>query len=177
MKTLERKIKLEDTSAQVDNNTLKITGPKGTIERNFREKSIEIKIEDKKVVVKALSPNRNTKRIMNTTKAHIQNMVKGVKEGYEYRLKICSGHFPMNVAIQGKDITIKNFIGEKNPRKYKVKGDVELKMNKELITVTGIDKEVVGQAAANIEKLTRIREKDRRIFMDGIYIISKDKND
>ena len=176
MKTLEKTAELGEASAEVANNTVKITGPKGTLERTFREKLIEITKKDKMLVISALSPGKKGKRVMNSIQAHLRNMVKGVTEGYEYQLKICSGHFPMNVAVSGKEITIKNFIGEKHPRNCRIKQDVEIKMDKETITVSGRDKEQVGQAAAEIEKATKIRNKDRRIFMDGIYITSKGQN-
>ncbi len=173
MKALERTVDLGETSAQAENNNIIITGPEGKIERTFREKLIELSVKDNALTVKALKPTRKAKRIMNAVTAHLRNMVKGVTKKYSYKLKICSGHFPMNVSLSGNGIAVKNFIGEKHDRKKKIKQDVELKLEKDIITVTGIDKEKTGQAAAEIEKLTRIKNKDRRIFMDGIYIIQK----
>ncbi len=173
MKTTEKLVDLEDTTAEISGKVVKITGPKGTIERNFREKLVEISKGDGKLVIKASDSKRNAKRMMNTTCSHLRNMITGVKEGYEYQLKVCSGHFPMNVSVSGKEVNIKNFIGEKKERVCKVKQNVELKLEKDIIKVIGIDKEQVGQAAAEIEKTTKIRNKDRRVFMDGIYIISK----
>jgi large subunit ribosomal protein L6 len=173
MKSTERKIKLKDVTAEVAGSLVRIKGPKGAVERRFKEKSIVISKEGDFIVIKALNSKRKCKRVMSTTTAHIKNMIKGASEGYEYRLKICSSHFPMNVSVSGKDIIVKNFLGEKNPRICKIRGDVGIKLERDSITLTGIDKETVGQAAADLEQKISIRNKDRRIFMDGIYIVSK----
>ena len=98
MKTLERKIELGDVKAEVDGVTVRISGPKGSLERKIMEKSIKISKKDNAIVITALKPKRNCKRVMETTRAHIKNMIAGVKDGYEYKLKICSTHFPINVS-------------------------------------------------------------------------------
>jgi len=173
MKTIERKIELEGVKAEIEGNLIRITGPKGTVERKITDKSIKISKEDNVIIITAMNPKRKCKRMMETMRAHIKNMIKGVKEGYEYKLKICSTHFPINVSISGKDVIIKNFLGEKHPRVCKIKYDVDVKLEKDFIIISGIDKEKVGQAAADLEQTTRITNRDRRVFMDGIYIVSK----
>jgi len=173
MRIIERKMELGNAKADVEGITLKISGPKGAVERKIREKSIRISKQDNSLVIKAANPKRKCKRVMETTRAHIKNMIKGVTEGYEYRLKICSSHFPINVSVSGKEVIIKNFFGEKSPRVCKIRDNVEIKLEKNLITLRGVDKETVGQAAADLEQTTRITNKDRRVFMDGIYIVSK----
>ena len=100
-------------------------------------------------------------------------MLKGVNEKFEYKLKIAYSHFPMTVDIQGNEATIKNFIGEKIPRKSKILEGTEVSIDNGIITVTSQNKELAGQTAANFEKATKIRMKDRRVFQDGIFILSK----
>jgi large subunit ribosomal protein L6 len=101
-------------------------------------------------------------------------MIKGVQEGFTYKLKICSGHFPMSVALKGNTFEIKNFIGEKVPRTLKIKQGADVKIEGDQITVHATDKELAGTTAGAIEKLTRRPGFDKRIFQDGIYITEKD---
>jgi len=101
-------------------------------------------------------------------------MIKGVTEGIIYKLKICSSHFPMNVTVSTKEVSVKNFLGEKIPRIAKIIEGVTVKIDGTDLIVEGIDKEKVAQTAANIEQVCRITDKDRRKFMDGIFITSKD---
>jgi len=174
LKEIKKKIKIpEGITVEMENTTIKIKGPKGENSKKILEKAIEIKKENDMITVKSIKLNKNGKRAVGTIASLIKNLVSGVCNGYEYKLKICSGHFPMNVSVAGKDVIIKNFLGEKYPRKCTVKGNVELQLNKEIISVKGVNKEEVGQAAATIEQLTRITNRDRRIFQDGIYITSK----
>jgi large subunit ribosomal protein L6 len=112
--------------------------------------------------------------MMQTFKAHIKNLIRGVMEGHLYKLKICSGHFPMSVSVSGEEFIIKNFMGENVPRTLKLKENVSVKVEGDQVIVESIDKEKAGQTAADIEQLTRVTNKDLRIFQDGIYITFKD---
>ena len=79
----------------------------------------------------------------------------------------------MNVALDKNEIIVKNFLGEKIPRRALVLPNVKVKVEKDIITVESHDKEKAGQTASNIESSTRITDKDRRVFMDGIWMIEK----
>ena len=107
--------------------------------------------------------------------AHIKNMIKGLTEGFKYKLQIANVHFPMNVSHdkENNELIIKNFLGEKQDRIVKLIPGVEIKVDKETIEIESFDIEKAGQCAANIEKGAKVRNKDRRIFQDGIFIIEK----
>lgn len=154
--------------------TLTIKGQKGDVIRNFLHPKVSIKVSGTAVEFSAARFAKGEKKILNTFVAHVKNMYKGASLGHEYKLKICSGHFPMNVSIKGKNMEVKNFIGEAVPRRMTFKDGATVKMDGEIITVTGIDKEIVGQTAASIETLCRRNGFDKRIFQDGIFIIEKD---
>lgn len=164
----------EGISASVKNGLLTIKGPKGDVSRNLFHPKINIIVDDENVSFEIKRFTQKEKKIVQTFIAHLKNMFKGVTQGHEYKLKICSGHFPMNVSIKGKTFEVKNFIGEAVPRLYSIKDNVDVKLNAEIIQVSGIDKELVAQTAASIEQLTRRVGFDTRIFQDGIYIIEKD---
>ena len=105
-------------------------------------------------------------------------MVRGINSGFEYRLKAVYSHFPMTLKVDGNIMTITNLFGEKVPRSANLPwtpSEVQVRVeNKVDVIVTGADREKVGQTAANIERACKIRKRDRRVFQDGIYIVSKD---
>ncbi|NJE09658.1 50S ribosomal protein L6 [Thermococcus sp. MAR1] len=163
----------EGVEVTVENDVVKVKGPKGELERELRYPGVQIFTEDGKVVVFKEFPRKRDIAIARTFKAHIANMIRGVTEGFTYKLKVVYSHFPMTVKVQGDEVVIENFLGEKNPRRAKILPGVTVKVMGSEVIVEGIDKEAVGQTAANIEQATRITKWDRRVFQDGIYIVEK----
>ncbi len=102
-------------------------------------------------------------------------MITGVTKGYTYKLKIVFSHFPISVKLQGKSILIENFTGERRARSIDIIGDVKVKIEPDDIIVEGINLEHVSQTAANIEQATRVRNKDPRVFLDGIYVYERNE--
>jgi large subunit ribosomal protein L6 len=165
----------EGVQIELEGTLVKMKGPKGETERRFIIPKLQLTKEDNSLVISAKNATKRERTLTGTTKAHIKNMFTGVTEGHTYELKICSGHFPMNVSLSGDTLSVKNFLGEKVPRVIKIKEGAKAKLDGEKITVESVDIEKAGQAAADIEQLTRITNKDIRIFQDGIYIIKKPK--
>ncbi len=175
------------TAELLPGSVLHITGPKGEVTRSFRHPKITVRIQEKeenvggnvegkaerKVLLHASAATRREKTIIGSFAAHIRNMVRGVQEPFEYRLKICSGHFPMNVSVSNGEFVLKNFFGESTPRRVKlVHGATVNVVDKEVI-VSSPDKEAAGNMAGRIEQLCSVGKRDRRIFMDGIWITDK----
>jgi large subunit ribosomal protein L6 len=96
-----------------------------------------------------------------------------VTEGWEYEMEVFYSHFPMKVRVEDDEIVIENFLGEKAPRRTPIHGDTDVDIDGEEVTLRGPDIEAVGQTAADIEQLTRVTEKDIRVFQDGVYITGK----
>ncbi len=120
---------------------------------------------------------KKQKTMMGTFRAHVRNMISGVLKLHYYKLKICSGHFPMNVAVKGNEFIVKNFLGEKVPRIIKIPESVSVKVDGDIVLIESPSKELAGQCATLIEQMTRITNRDRRIFMDGIWMIDQDGNE
>ena len=165
----------EGVEVKVENKLVIVKGPKGELKREFISPKVSIKTEGNQIILSTPLATKKEKRTMGTYKSHINNMLKGAKNSYIYKLKVCSSHFPMNVSIDGNKVIIKNYVGEKVPRKAKILEGVNVKIQGNDITVEGLDLEKVGQTAANIEESTKRRNFDTKIFADGCWIVSKKK--
>ena len=163
----------EGIEAKLEEDTLFIKGSEGENKRKLNLRNIIFEIKDKKIIIGNKKATKSDKKRINTIAAHIKNMIKGVQEKFVYTLKAVFSHFPITIEISGDEVIIKNFLGEKVPRKCSIPKGAEVKVDKNTVTVSSYDKEVAGQAAANLERVTKIRSKDRRIFQDGIYIVNK----
>lgn len=161
-------------TVSVNGPSVHVKGPKGEISRNLATKKIHVTVESGKVLVSGKNVTKNDKRFLQTAAAHLKNMVRGASAGHVYKLKICSGHFPMSVTLKGDVFEVKNFIGEAVPRVLKVKPGVKVTIAGTDITVESPNKEAAGSQAAAIELLTRRPGFDSRVFQDGIYIVEKD---
>lgn len=163
----------EGVTVTADNGKITVKGPKGENKREFKDPKVKFEVKDGKILLDVKKASKREKSIINTYYKHIMNMINGTIEGFLYKLKICSGHFPMNVTVAGNKFVVKNFIGEKFPRTLVIKEGANVKIEGDVISVEGICKETCGQVAADIENLMRVTNRDRRIFQDGIYIIEK----
>jgi len=173
-KEIYQKIEIpEGVKAEIDGNMLKVEGAEGKVERKFNTLKLDFKEENNQIIIGHKKATKKEKKLINTLSAHIRNIIKGVQKKFEYQIKICYSHFPITVELKDKEILIKNFLGEKEPRKIKVPEGADVEISKEIIKVSSSDKELAGQVAANFEKLTRIKKKDIRVFQDGLYIINK----
>jgi large subunit ribosomal protein L6 len=163
----------EGVTISLENGIVKMQGKKGTVEKKIVYPKVKVSLENNEIILSCDKASKREKTMIGTFKAHINNMAKGVTEGHVYKLKICCSHFPMTVKIANGEMTIKNFLGEAYPRTVKIKDGVTVNVDGTDIVVESPDVELAGQMAANIEQSTRITNRDRRIFQDGIYIVDK----
>ena len=174
-KNFEETIEItEGCQASLENKTITVKGEKGEVKRILFDPTISVQVKDNQIVISTKTLTKKSKKVVNTFKAHVKNMFIGAMEGHIYKLKICSGHFPMTVAVKDNKFEIKNFIGEKVPRIINITEGTTVTVDGDEIVVEGINKEDTGQMAASIEQLTRRPGFDKRIFQDGIYMIEKD---
>ena len=163
----------EEVQVSVEGSRVTVSGPKGKLERDFSKVPVNIELTDGKVRVWALWPKKKERACVGTVASHIKNMIIGVTEGFTYRMKVVYVHFPVTVRVEGRKVVIENFLGERKPREAEIVGDVQVLVEGDDVIIRGIDKEAVGQTAANIEQATKVKGKDVRKFVDGIYVYEK----
>ncbi|MCD4740392.1 50S ribosomal protein L6 [archaeon] len=177
---IEQEIEIpEGVTIQIETNKVTVVGPKGQITEEYKIGPIKIEQADNKIKISASFPKKQQKAMIGTIKGKIENMINGVNHGYEYKMQIVYSHFPMNVNVENQNIKIKNFLGEKHPRTSKILGNTQVKIKGQDITITGTNKEEVGQTAGNLVLATKVGRRDQRVFKDGIFIVEKNvmKND
>ncbi len=152
---------------------LKVKGPLGELERMMLYPNIIIEIQDDSLQISTLSTRKAVYAMAGTFASHVRNMCTGVTEGYELSMKVVYSHFPIQLKLHPGLLEIGNFLGEKMVRNAKIPDGVEVKVGSDELSLKGIDKEKVGNAAANIEKATKIRKRDPRVFQDGIYRVER----
>ena len=165
----------DDVTLSLIGKKVSVKGEKGSLTRDFSYATVTIESEGKNVRISAKWPRKKEAALVGTIYSHIQNMITGVTKGYNYKLKIVFSHFPISAKIQDKSVVIENFTGERRARLIKIVGDVKVKIEPEDIIISGINLEEVSQTAANIEQSTRVRGKDPRVFLDGIYTYERNE--
>jgi large subunit ribosomal protein L6 len=163
----------DEVSAEVDHLELTVEGPNGSVTRRLWYPDVSVTVEGEEIVVASDADDAKTNSTIGTFESHIENMFHGVTEGWEYEMEVFYSHFPMQVNVEGDEVVIENFLGERAPRRTPVHGDTEIEIDGEQLTLRGPDIEAVGQTAADIEQLTRVPDKDVRVFQDGAYITDK----
>ena len=166
----------DGVDVKVEARKVTVNGVKGTLERDFSFAPISIDaMGDKHIRVWAEWPRKKEASLVGTIHSHIQNMITGVQKGFSYKLKIVFSHFPMSIKVKGKTVVIENFTGERNARRAKIIGDAKVKVESEDVVVEGISLEDVSQTAANIEQATKVKKKDPRVFLDGVYVYERNE--
>ncbi len=165
----------EGINITVDKHMLGFQGPLGKTFKSFRKIPINIEVADGKLTLKALGTRKRDYSILHTARSLIRNICEGLTEGYTIKMKVVYAHFPITVKVDGKNILIENFQGERAPRKTFIVGNTKVIPKGEDVILTGEVWTEVTQTAANIELKTKVKNKDHRVFLDGIYIYEKKK--
>ena len=155
--------------------TLSAKGPLGSVARPFPSDVIALTPGAGSVTVELRVPSdrKRAQALLKTWAAHVRNLGRGLTLGVEARMKVVAAHFPMKVSVRGEELVIENFLGEKYPRTTRLRPGTKAVVEGDIVTLSGHDVEQVGQSAANIERVTHIRDYDPRVFQDGIYLIER----
>ena len=165
-----------NVKVRMEGNTFIVDGKLGTLRKDITKLPISVDLKDKKLVIRPPGTRKKDLAMTNTAKSIIQSMIKGVESGFTYKLKVVYAHFPISVKTKGKEIHVENYFGERAPRVSHIVGDTtKVNVIGEDVIVQGPSLEEVSQTAANIEFSTKLKGKDQRVFLDGLYIYSREE--
>ena len=164
-----------DVKVNLKGSMLHIQGPLGKAHKNFKKIPVLIEISDNKILLKKTGERKKHQAIFNTAKSLIQTLCTGVVNGFTIKMKIVYSHFPITVKVEGKNILIENFQGERAPRIAMIRGDTKVVAKGDDVIITGPVLTDVSQTAAVIQLKSKVKNKDHRVFLDGIYRYSKSK--
>jgi len=173
-KTFETFIDIpEGVTITLNKAMLQVQGPLGKTYKSFKKIPVSLEIKENKVNLKAQGTRKKYYAIMNTAKSLISNLCQGVLDGYTIKMKIVYAHFPITVKTKNDLVLIENFQGERSPRTAKIVGKTKLVAKGDDVIITGHVLTEVTQTAANIQQHTKVKNKDHRVFLDGIYVFEK----
>lgn len=139
----------EGTDISIKYDVVEVKGPKGTLKSNFH-RLVKISKEDDQVIVKRRNETNKARSLHGLTRALIANMVEGVNQGYKKTLELVGTGY--RVKKQLKELTFS--LGFSHDIKYSAPEGVDLEIEgRDIVHITGIDKQKVGQVAAEIRSL------------------------
>ncbi|XP_064482200.1 large ribosomal subunit protein uL6-like [Ornithodoros turicata] len=182
MKTIkaEQVVKVPDgVKVSVNSRRVTVKGPRGTLKRDFRHIQVEMMMVGKqRLLVRKWFGIRKELATVRTVCSHVENMIKGVTKGFQYKMRTVYAHFPINVTTSENNqlVEIRNFLGEKYIRRVRMQPGVTCinsPAQKDELILEGNDIELVSLSAARIQQSTLVKNKDIRKFLDGIYVSEK----
>jgi len=165
----------EGVTVSINKHMVAFVGPLGKTFKSFRSIPINIEVNEGKVLLTAINQKKRDYAILHTARSIIRNICEGLITGYTIKMKIVFSHFPITVKGEGKQILIENFQGERAPRITNSVGNTKVIPKGEDIILTGEVWTDITQTAANIELKSKVKNKDHRVFLDGIYVFEKKK--
>ncbi|GAB5353783.1 hypothetical protein AAMO2058_000063500 [Amorphochlora amoebiformis] len=178
MKTLlvQREIEIpEGFEAKVKSGVVTITHERGKLTKDFRHAKLKITCDGKKIYLKKWMSTTKQAAVVRTIYSHIQNMMTGLKRGFQYKMRLVYNHFPIQASIEndGKRVEVRNFVGQKMTKICNLPEGVTCRRSTEVkdeLVFEGADIQKVSQSAAQVHQLALVRNKDIRKFLDGIYV-------
>ncbi|HUU48303.1 MAG TPA: 50S ribosomal protein L6 [Nitrosopumilaceae archaeon] len=159
----------------VKKHMMQFNGPLGKTFKSFRKIPVNVEVSEGKITLKAQGKRKRDYSILHTARSLIKNIFEGLTEGYTIKMKIVYAHFPVTVKVKDKIISIENFQGERAARIAHIVGNTKVNPKGEDVILTGEVWTDITQTAANIALKTKVKNKDHRVFLDGIYIYEKKK--
>ncbi|RDI87275.1 hypothetical protein Vi05172_g2914 [Venturia inaequalis] len=170
----------EGVKVHIKSRIVTVTGPRGTLKKDLGHLAVSFSLPSKNVInIELHHGTRKNVATLRTVRTIINNLFIGVTRGYRYKMRYVYAHFPINVNLEKNadtglyEVEIRNFIGEKITRKVVMRAGVDVepaKNVKDELHLSGNSLEDVSQSAADIQQSCRVKNKDIRKFLDGIYV-------
>ncbi|KAI5369616.1 Putative ribosomal protein L6 [Septoria linicola] len=170
----------EGVKVNIKTRQVTVEGPRGKLVKDLGHLAVAFSIpEPQRINIELHHGSRKNVATLRTVRTLINNMIIGVTKGYKYKLRYVYAHFPINVNVDKNgetglyEVEIRNFLGEKLVRKVVMQAGVDVEPSKNVkdeLQITGNSLEAVSQSAADIQQICRVRNKDIRKFLDGIYV-------
>lgn len=165
----------EGVTVSMRRGVMRVEGPLGRTHKSFRKIPVDVEIGEGAVRLSARDSRKRDYAILNTARSIVRNLVEGIREGYTLKMKVVYAHFPVSVKVEGGEVLVENFQGEHAPRRARIVGETKVEVKGDDVVLTGAVLTDVTQTAANIQQNTRIKKKDHRVFLDGIYVYEKSR--
>ncbi|KAI1160531.1 ribosomal protein L6 [Nemania serpens] len=173
----------EGVKVSIKSRKVTVEGPRGKLSKDLGHLAVNFSHLKKNVIgIEIHHGSRKNVATLRTVRTLINNLIVGVTKGYKYKMRYVYAHFPINVNLEKNnetglwEVEIRNFVGEKLVRRVVMQPGVEVevsKAQKDELLILGSSLEAVSQSAADIQQICRVRNKDIRKFLDGIYVSEK----
>ncbi|KAK3051616.1 60S ribosomal protein L9B [Extremus antarcticus] len=170
----------EGVKVHIKTRIVTVEGPRGKLTKNLGHIAVSFSHPEKDIInIELHHGSRKNVATIRTVRSIINNLIIGVTKGFKYKMRYVYAHFPINVNLEKNDETglweveIRNFLGEKIVRRVAMQSGVEVEASKNVkdeLQLSGNDLEHVSQSAADIQQACRVRNKDIRKFLDGLYV-------
>ncbi|KAA8627513.1 RplF Ribosomal protein L6P L9E [Pyrenophora tritici-repentis] len=170
----------EGVKVAIKNRFVVVEGPRGKLSKALNHLAVSFTHPKKNVIkIELHHGSRKSVATLRTVRTLINNLIVGVTKGYKYKMRYVYAHFPINVNLDKNketgcwEVEIRNFIGEKLVRRVIMRPGVEVeasKNQKDQLELSGNSLEDVSQGAADIQQICKVRNKDIRKFLDGLYV-------
>jgi large subunit ribosomal protein L9e len=173
-----------NVKVSVKNRVVTVVGPRGTLVKDLSHLVMDFRVQDNGAKLNFVRwfGRRLDLACIKTGLSIVKNMVTGVVRGFRYKMRAAYAHFPINITTEGQFVEIRNFLGEKRVRILEVPAGITVSKTdvtkvKDELVIEGSDLCVVSQEAAKIHQLCLVKNKDIRMFLDGIYVQTKEHCD
>ena len=162
----------EGVSASIENSTVTVKGKLGELSFTFDQGYVDTKLEENKIVVTPLSQSQQARSLWGTTRAQINSIVKGVSVGYTKSIELFGVGY--KARMDGKNVVLS--LGFSHDVPFETPNGITIACESPtVLKVSGVDKQLVGQVAAEIRKYRKPEPyKGKGIRVDGEYVRRKE---